>query len=166
MAAVFINDLLFALLVSTHSHPKVAAKSQLKTDSFFYCFNTQPPEGGCTNLCKNANLTIQFQHTATRRWLPIDVDELILLISFNTQPPEGGCSNASDAYSYHSLVSTHSHPKVAAWDNSSAIKVINKVSTHSHPKVAAPCYVCISWDFRFQHTATRRWLRWCTKAPY
>ena len=56
-------------LVSTHSHPKVAAdifKNGLKTHP---SFNTQPPEGGCF---RNG----QLRATAA---------------GFNTQPPEGGC---------------------------------------------------------------------------
>ena len=55
-----------------------------------------------------------FQHTATRRWLP----EQNLILFFNK------------------LVSTHSHPKVAAL-NSRFTDGIKRVSTHSHPKVAA-----------------------------
>ena len=35
----------------------------------------------------------EFQHTATRRWLPTVQMDGFLLESFNTQPPEGGCVN-------------------------------------------------------------------------
>ena len=38
--------------------------------------------------------------------------------------------------SYSLIVSTHSHPKVAAGDEEQARQAFN-VSTHSHPKVAA-----------------------------
>ena len=56
--------------VSTHSHPKVAAKAELfKRAITVRSFNTQPPEGGCFN---------NFKHTTKPK-------------SFNTQPPEGGC---------------------------------------------------------------------------
>ena len=34
-------------LVSTHSHPKVAATVFLNCAPRGTCFNTQPPEGGC-----------------------------------------------------------------------------------------------------------------------
>ena len=34
--------------VSTHSHPKVAAAESESVDLDFFCFNTQPPEGGCS----------------------------------------------------------------------------------------------------------------------
>ena len=56
----------------------------------------------------------EFQHTATRRWL----------LFFRLTLRLG------------SLVSTHSHPKVAA-SNISILNVTTLVSTHSHPKVAA-----------------------------
>ena len=56
-------------------------------------FNTQPPEGGCVFI-KTSKLAYNvFQHTATRRWLPTHF--------------RNGCSKG--------LVSTHSHPKVAAY---------------------------------------------------
>ena len=121
-------------------------------------FNTQPPEGGCDCGC-NAEITIhRFQHTATRRWLPI----LIFCTGIFTG------------------VSTHSHPKVAAYSQRYIFAYCG-VSTHSHPKVAArprrgktglwnrfntqpPEGGCHRWltkaniQSMFQHTATRRWL--------
>ena len=122
-------------------------------------FNTQPPEGGCLSLSTKLKDEVEFQHTATRRWLPSRLSEdscsikfqhtatrrwlqapfgalLIRLHSFNTQPPEGGCTN---------------------WIQRGQIK---SVSTHSHPKVAASSiYVINMFRNKFQHTATRRWLR-------
>ena len=80
-------------MVSTHSHPKVAAWRRAKTTS---------------RTCR------QFQHTATRRWLP-----------------HGG-TQIRRAHG----VSTHSHPKVAA-PGRERLLVKVAVSTHSHPKVAA-----------------------------
>ena len=55
-----------------------------------------------------------FQHTATRRWLPAN----------------------SDLRDSGSIVSTHSHPKVAAYYQALGEHKA-EVSTHSHPKVAA-----------------------------
>ena len=56
--------------VSTHSHPKVAAKGKV--------VENDDPE--------------KFQHTATRRWLPsAAMSAQAAATSFNTQPPEGGC---------------------------------------------------------------------------
>ena len=54
---------------------------------------------------------------------------------FNTQLPEGGCGHIKLAY-LSVLVSTHSHPKVAAEYEIREAR-ITSVSTHSHPKVAA-----------------------------
>ena len=78
-----------------------------------------------------------FQHTATRRWLlPDESDKLLSMV-----------------------VSTHSHPKVAAI-RLHHLKPYPLVSTHSHPKVAASYSDLIIWQYRgFQHTATRRWLQ-------
>ena len=58
-----------------------------------------------------------FQHTATRRWLPI----------------------ASYVSKAKKDVSTHSHPKVAALLKQENY-ALAEVSTHSHPKVAARVY--------------------------
>ena len=105
-----------SFIVSTHSHPKVAAADPRTIHAYlskfqhtatrrwllFYfshlpksigCFNTQPPEGGCLFLIMCSCSIIEFQHTATRRWL------LHLVFQHQTSPL---------------LVSTHSHPKVAA----------------------------------------------------
>ena len=77
-------------------------------------FNTQPPEGGCAISAAICSYSWPFQHTATRRWL------------------------------------LHAGPKVRVGD---------VVSTHSHPKVAAPIRASAHLlHLRFQHTATRRWL--------
>ena len=56
------------------------------------CFNTQPPEGGCS---------VQYY-------------ALTMIAGFNTQPPEGGCFHTAISTQPHIAVSTHSHPKVAA----------------------------------------------------
>ena len=121
----------------------------------------------------------KFQHTATRRWLPIFISDRTDFTRFNTQPPEGGCHFALHHWS-SIIVSTHSHPKVAAAATDLSL-MIDDVSTHSHPKVAAlghitpdcdvvcfntqppegGCFIWIStqgFHLLFQHTATRRWL--------
>ena len=78
-------------VVSTHSHPKVAAMSI-----------EQEPE------------VKKFQHTATRRWLRQNhyITKLIIFVSTHSHPKVA-------AFSFCKLfmfmdVSTHSHPKVAA----------------------------------------------------
>ena len=79
------------------------------------CFNTQPPEGGCSHLFYQSVTPKEFQHTAARRRLLVvlitealvdlfqhtaarrrlvsKVKEKGDLKCFNTQPPEGGCSS-------------------------------------------------------------------------
>ena len=166
--------------VSTHSHPKVAAISFHYKISFCCCFNTQPPEGGCKAKVSYNTARRWFQHTATRRWLPLvgSVRDFMSFVSthshpkvaalypirpwwtylsFNTQPPEGGCLPTNHRMQSIKRVSTHSHPKVAARESYDKVFRID-VSTHSHPKVAAPVERRAFWQAEFQHTATRRWL--------
>ena len=100
--------------VSTHSHPKVAAFRSTKGYFYCTCFNTQPPEGGCR----------LFQ---IWQWL---------LWCFNTQPPEGGCDCL--AVVEHQLI-TFQHTATRRWLPVAGIALgaNQDVSTHSHPKVAA-----------------------------
>ena len=59
--------------------------------------------------------TSLFQHTATRRWLPHPLAiSCRYIVCFNTQPPEGGCIIVLAMMLPEVVVSTHSHPKVAA----------------------------------------------------
>ena len=108
--AIYANNY---LRVSTHSHPKVAAAINPRGDKRGDCFNTQPPEGGCLWQATAFQCVWLFQHTATRRWLHL---ALMSETGFD-------------------IVSTHSHPKVAA--------LFLDIPAHNSP---------------FQHTATRRWL--------
>ena len=97
-------------VVSTHSRPKAAVVAILYKINW-QCFNTQPPEGGCT-VDLRGNILLVFQHTAARRRLAI-TDAVVAakevsthsrpkaaehglgfgfaVFGFNTQPPEGGC---------------------------------------------------------------------------
>ena len=81
-----------ALLVSTHSRPKAAAKTPCKMVFTRLGFNTQPPEGGCPGPGRHRCHAKLFQHTAARRRLRL---------RGHTGPL---CSG----------VSTHSRPKAAA----------------------------------------------------
>ena len=123
-----------------------------------WCFNTQPPEGGCVYIFKQnrsypmfqhtaarrrlhdigykVKNRVEFQHTAARRRLHLDTKFVINLYPcFNTQPPEGGCDTL--CYARLSIVvSTHSRPKAAA-GCSQFIEALCLVSTHSRPKAAA-----------------------------
>ena len=147
-------------LVSTHSHPKVAA----------------------CNIHGLRNFLKLFQHTATRRWLQSCAANALHVcivsthshpkvaaclrkckqsqwVGFNTQPPEGGCQLfAQDKW----LGKMFQHTATRRWllmaqgillqrlggfntqppEGGCFIKGfywhrIAKVSTHSHPKVAA-----------------------------
>ena len=83
-----LNEL---LAVSTHSHPKVAAKTHLLS-----------------------NLKSRFQHTATRRWLRAKIIFRWDHDSVSTHShPKVAASMAIDITG-GDVVSTHSHPKVAA----------------------------------------------------
>ena len=92
VAARHFSPAKIRLFVSTHSHPKVAATIVSKEHAEQIGFNTQPPEGGCTHKQGAQYWSALFQHTATRRWLLQAKDQDGRLLD----------------------VSTHSHPKVAA----------------------------------------------------
>ena len=100
--------------VSTHSHPKVAARPGTSTPLSTDVSTHSHPKVAAQLLravgCKNGG--------------------------FNTQPPEGGCMWLYVTIPSVFAVSTHSHPKVAA-HYSVLISFLTSVSTHSHPKVAA-----------------------------
>ena len=77
-----------------------------------------------------------FQHTATRRWLPIPVAIIVFGFKFQHTATRRWLLIYWLKINLYLLVSTHSHPKVAAdgiWQSVDG----NGVSTHSHPKVAA-----------------------------
>ena len=99
----------------------------------------------------------EFQHTATRRWLRGGVDCEKTQQRFNTQPPEGGCSQLKQQF-----IDTYlfQHTATRRWLRNLTAEAINRkaVSTHSHPKVAALFGWLIRANCPFQHTATRRWL--------
>ena len=121
-------------------------------------FNTQPPEGGCTDRRLLSPFLGMFQHTATRRWLlKICVFSVRFQSSFNTQPPEGGCDFAFPEVGTM-VVSTHSHPKVAAnvvaWISRTIVLFQHTATRRWLPVLTTKSL----WQTAFQHTATRRWL--------
>ena len=141
--------------VSTHSHPKVAAWLFLLSTANWE-FQHTATRRWLPYSPVFTDFFIVFQHTATRRWLPQTRLIFPKYECFNTQPPEGGCVYWN-FFKHWSKVSTHSHPKVAA-ECYALYKRWWLVSTHSHPKVAAYKIIYIRHIFLFQHTATRRWL--------
>ena len=166
MAAVFHTPLQVRNFVSTHSHPKVAAWGAQRAKNRYVMFQHTATRRWLLASHSWNEYIAQFQHTATRRWLlPVLCFILEFAAGFNTQPPEGGCAFlkilsrhigsfntqppeggcfAKTFYLFSCfLVSTHSHPKVAALVM--GIRNANcKVSTHSHPKVAAA--VNVHWQ--------------------
>ena len=114
-------------------------------------------------VCSLADLYIPFQHTATRRWLPLLLRlEQVIILGFNTQPPEGGCGRALGEAVGDGIVSTHSHPKVAAEHSSprGSVKAFQHTATRRWLRAGRSRYQI---NHEFQHTATRRWLPVDTK---
>ena len=79
-------------LVSTHSHPKVAARYRLRLAGLKPSFNTQPPEGGCFAIFKPCLNVICFNTQPPEGGCLHNYTFSLSLRCFNTQPPEGGCS--------------------------------------------------------------------------
>ena len=79
-------------VVSTHSHPKVAATVHNGIKRSLDCFNTQPPEGGCVEA---SSLRRPGSSVSTHSHPKVAAPSFLI------------CRNAV-------VVSTHSHPKVAA----------------------------------------------------
>ena len=76
--------------VSTHSHPKVAARAEsLILVNMIVSTHSHPKVAAMVAASQGENTP--FQHTATRRWLRIDGRAKRSRKRFNTQPPEGGC---------------------------------------------------------------------------
>ncbi len=97
------------------------------------CFNTQPPEGGCSSFCTEVVKFALFQHTAARRRLPL----------------------AIFSYRRHQNVSTHSRPKAAAQEKRK--NLLKCVFQHTAARRRLPtASETVANDREFQHTAARR----------
>ena len=145
-------------IVSTHSHPKVAASTRSCLSLAMIRFNTQPPEGGCLAALLSAEMSIGFQHTATRRWLLHSLRYYQWQASFNTQPPEGGCSQSCQCLS-SGIMFQHTATRrwllFLAFSSASSAKF-------QHTATRRWLLIAIFNPYQramFQHTATRRWLR-------
>ena len=78
--------------VSTHSRLKAAANELDEKLIPDYCFNTQPPEGGCARSCTENFVRHSF-NTQPPEGGCIPAWQICAAFGgFNTQPPEGGCS--------------------------------------------------------------------------
>ena len=126
--------------VSTHSRPKAAAFIECKNALLVMCFNTQPPEGGCS----------------VDKW-----DDTWSEVSTHSRPK--AAAQCFTGRRQLTTVSTHSRPKAAAFfkfgivcmtqfQHTAArrrlqrrkrqLELIRTVSTHSRPKAAAQ-----TWKF-------------------
>ena len=119
-------------LVSTHSRPKAAGRTERIRANPKPSFNTQPPEGGwCRPLWRTGSQ----------------------IVSTHSRPKAAGTHHAVSVHP--SIVSTHSRPK-AAGDPEDPNRSNFFVSTHSRPKAAGLTGLVSSSEARFQHTAARR----------
>ena len=143
-------------MVSTHSHPKVAGQAEAQADWKKMFQHTATRRWLEFNKLDEI-VHYVFQHTATRRWLEFNkLDEIVHYVFQHTATRRWLAEakiNQVAAWefqhtatrrwlvpdiaplSFSSLVSTHSHPKVAGDENDEDLLDFG-VSTHSHPKVA------------------------------
>ena len=122
-------------------------------------FNTQPPEGGCAPFQSLLEKSDSFNTQPPEGGCSTFTLSISSFFCFNTQPPEGGCGSA---VMWRQKAKLFQHTATRRWLLCCVRKhrFIFSVSTHSHPKVAA--FYPLFWSGRkngFQHTATRRWLR-------
>ena len=121
-------------------------------------FNTQPPEGGCkiSNVYHGTRFSFNTQPPEGGC-----INKIITNTtpkSFNTQPPEGGCrgftpQTAADTKFQHTAARRRLPPPTKR------LHLIQPVSTHSRPKAAARIRERDADGIKFQHTAARRRLR-------
>ena len=120
------------MAVSTHSRPKAAGMKHACSPVCSQFQHTAARRRLKIDLpytfCEN-----KFQHTAARRRLGCIQRKIFVRSGFNTQPPEGGCGHCC-LMVLTEMVSTHSRPKAAV--NKHLYKPSYFVSTHSRPKAA------------------------------
>ena len=142
--------------VSTHSHPKVAASQlmpMLSKDSV--STHSHPKVAAIHN--KKGALICGFQHTATRRWLQAQVLLYATTSRFQHTATRRWLPRLINLLHNLSTVSTHSHPKVAAWTVNQ--KTHQPKFQHTATRRWLPMQrQVLSPPITFQHTATRRWL--------
>ena len=148
-----------------------------------YCFNTQPPEGGCAKCQEGKVRENLFQHTAARRRLPICCGKCLALTNVSTHSrPKAAAyflvKNATLEKFQHTaarrrlrLAIDEHFGKLKMFQHTAArrrlphqprcIGSVRKVSTHSRPKAAAShLQTSLQSPHLFQHTAARRRLRY------
>ena len=77
--------------VSIHSRPKAAARRVATCTPWIRRFNSQPPEGGCSQRCRLAAHQQSFNSQPPEGGCPSKRATLSPFVGFNSQPPEGGC---------------------------------------------------------------------------
>ena len=128
--------------VSTHSHPKVAARRRRRLGRRKSSFNTQPPEGGCSmihGIHVYGDDVSTHSHPKVAAWIGSRIKGY--LKGFNTQPPEGGCRCL--------------HPPRPR---------LGRFNTQPPEGGCPRCFSRHGGCVLFQHTATRRWLQPPSKA--
>ena len=116
-----------AELVSTHSRLKAAGNKAAKTIPM-HCFNTQPPEGGCSG-CLKTTLAQDVSTHSRLKAADLSATHRPHGGGFNTQPPEGG------------------------WFTLLCVRCWWTVSTHSRLKAAGSKTNAGNKKWAFQHTA-------------
>ena len=122
-------------MVSTHSHPKVAASRTVKKTNIF-----------------------RFQHTATRRWLLQSKRALIYPFMFQHTATRRWLHQIKNEKGQLLGVSTHSHPKVAANTSGNFLFPFGCFNTQPPEGGCLKKRYLFMLNIMFQHTATRRWL--------
>ena len=143
--------------VSTHSHPKVAAAVRILYRRIVEVSTHSHPKvaagrGGRGIASRLVSTHSHPKVAAALFW----VCEMIKQVSTHSHPKVAAGRGVGIGHA--PAVSTHSHPKVAAAQQAVHDIARRTVSTHSHPKVAAKATEIEAGGRLFQHTATRRWL--------
>ena len=124
-----------------------------------FCFNTQPPEGGCKDLEIAGGGGRWFQHTATRRWLLAPSRLSTAELQFQHTATRRWLQMRDYSFERAGKVSTHSHPKVAAVHS---ITIFHQSTCFNTLPPEGGCLrlkTKTAQKWMFQHTATRRWLQ-------
>ena len=145
-------------LVSTHSHPKVAAFSCHIHKPLLLSFNTQPPEGGCCPRpggSERQGLVSTHSHPKVAAIL----GDLVIFIAvcFNTQPPEGGCFYGRQNIKNHTGFNTQP-PEGGCPQNLRLDCRTGGFNTQPPEGGCSRLNTILTVSRPFQHTATRRWL--------
>ena len=121
--------------VSTHSRPKAAASVRKVLQCLIFCFNTQPPEGGCPTVAQVCHRFAVSTHSRPKAAAQPICHGKRQTQSFNTQPPEGGCPLLKRVKGLFSCFNTQ--PPEGGCDGKPDGNPDGDVSTHSRPKAAA-----------------------------